>query len=75
MEFIPELPISEGYNNVLVVRDKLVIYANFVLISISITRKGTVIAKSRILRQEIVDKDSRRRGRFRKEVSNRTSLK
>src|ERR1700683_19697 len=40
MEIVPELPISEGYDNVLVVRDKLVIYANFVPTLTSITKKG-----------------------------------
>ena len=64
MDFIPKLLISKEYNNVLVTKDKLVIYANFVPTSTSITERGTVIAKFGILRRGIVDKDNRRKGRF-----------
>ena len=75
MEFILELPIFKGYSNILVVKDKLSKCTNFVLTSTSINEKGTVIAKFRIPRQVIMDRDVRQTGRFQKEISNGMSLK
>ena len=75
MEFIPELPISREYDNVLVVKDKLAVYANFIPTSTSITKRGMVIAKFRIPRQGIMDRDISQTGSFWMEISNWTSLK
>jgi hypothetical protein len=41
MDFIPELPESEGYDNVLVTMDKLTKYALFILATYTSTKKGT----------------------------------
>ena len=75
MEFILELPIFKGYSNILVVKDKLSKCTNFVLTSTSINEKGTVIAKFRIPRQVIMDRDVCQTGRFQKEISNGMSPK
>ena len=79
MNFIPELPNCEGYNNILVIMDKLTKYAIFIPTSTSITEKGTaerhVIAKFRILRQVIMDRDIHWTGEFWKEISNQMGVK
>ena len=79
MNFIPELPNCEGYNNILVIMDKLTKYAIFIPTSTSITEKGTaerhVIAKFRILRQVIMDRDIHWTGEFWKEISNQMGMK
>jgi len=41
MDFIPELPESEGYDNVLVIVDKLTKDVLFILTTTMITEKGT----------------------------------
>jgi hypothetical protein len=41
MDFIPELPECEGYDNVLVIVDKLTKYAIFIPTTTTITKKGT----------------------------------
>jgi len=41
MDFIPELPVSNGYDNVLVIVDKLTKYALFIPTTTTITKKGT----------------------------------
>ena len=41
MDFIPELPESDGYNNILVIVDKLTKYAIFIPTTTTITEKGT----------------------------------
>ena len=74
MDFIRELPNSKGYDNILVIMDKLAMYTIFIPTSTSITEKGTaerhVIAKFGIPRQVIMDRDIRWTGEFWKENSN-----
>ena len=62
MDFIPELPESSRYNNILVIIDKLIKYAIFIPTTTSITKKGTaelffrhMIAQYGIPRQVISD--------------------
>jgi hypothetical protein len=64
MDFIPELPESEGFDNVLVIVDKLTKYALFIPRTTTITKKGTaklffehVITQYGIPRQVITDQD------------------
>lgn len=75
MDFIPELPVSEGYDNVLVVVDKLTKYGLFIPCQTSINEKETaqlifkhVICEYGIPRQIISDRDIRWRGDFWKET-------
>jgi len=65
MDFIPELPVSNGYNNILVIVDKLTKYALFIPTTTTITKKGTaklffhhVIAQYGIPWQVISDWDT-----------------
>ena len=64
MDCIPELPECEGYDNVLVIVDKLTKYAIFIPTTTTITEKGTaelffqhVISQYGISRQVITDRD------------------
>ena len=41
MDFIPELPESKGYDNILVIVDTLTKYTLFILTTTTITKKGT----------------------------------
>ena len=75
MDFIPELPISEGFDNVLVVVDKLTKYGMFIPCHTTINEKETaklifkhVICEYGIPRQIISDRDVRWRGDFWKET-------
>src|ERR1700720_2655344 len=75
MDFIPELPESEGFKNILVIVNKLTKYAIFIPTTVNITEKDTaelffhhVILKFGIPRQVISDRDVRWRGDFRKEM-------
>ena len=75
MDFIPELPTSNGFNNILVIVDKLTKYAIFIPTSTKITEVETaklffkhVISKFGIPRQVISDRDTRWRGDFWKEI-------
>ena len=75
MDFIPELPISQGYDNILVIVDKLTKYGIFVPCSTKITEVETaqlifkhVICEYGIPRQIISDRDVRWRGDFWKEI-------
>ena len=77
MDFIPELPECEGYDNILVIVDKLTKYAIFIPTTTTITEKGTaelffqhVISQYGIPRQVITDRDVRWRGEFWKEICN-----
>ena len=74
MEFIPKLPISGEYEDILIVKVRLATNANFILTSTSIAEKRAVTAKFGIPRQVIMDRDVRRTGRFWKESSNKISL-
>ena len=75
MDFIPELPLSDGYDNVLVIVDKLTKYGIFIPCHTSITEKETaqlvfkhIICEYGIPRQIISDRDVRWRGDFWKET-------
>jgi hypothetical protein len=74
MEFIPKLPISGEYEDILIVKVKLATNANFIPTSTSIAERRAVTAKFGIPRQVIMDRDVRRTGRFWKESSNKISL-
>jgi len=82
MDFIPELPESDGYDNILVIVDKLTKYAIFIPTTTTITEKGTaelffrhVIAQYGIPRQVISDRDTRWKGEFWKEICDRMGMK
>ena len=71
MDFIPELPASGGFDNVLVIVDKLTKYAIFIPTTIEISKEDTarlfykhVISKFGIPKQIITDRDTRWRGDF-----------
>lgn len=64
MDFIPELPLSNGFDNVLVIVDKLTKYAIFIPTTVEISKEETaklffkhVISKFGIPRQIITDHD------------------
>jgi len=66
MDFIPELPESYRYNNILFIVDKLMKYTIFIPTTTTITEKGTaelffrhVITQYGIPRQVISDRDTR----------------
>ena len=78
MDFIPELPICEGYNNVLVIVDKLTKYAT----TTAITERETtelffqhVISQYGIPRHIISDRDTWWRGDFWKEICDKMGMK
>jgi hypothetical protein len=82
MNFIPELPTSNGFDNVLVIVDKLTKYAIFIPTTTTITEKGTaelffrqVIFKFGIPRQVITDRDTQWKGDFWKEVCQLIGMK
>ena len=75
MDFIPELPASNGFDNILVIVDKLTKYAIIVPTTTRITEEETarlffkhVISKFGIPRQVISDRDTRWQGDFWKEI-------
>ena len=75
MDFIPELPISGEFDNILVIIDKLTKYVIFVPTNTRVTEEETarlffkhVISKFRIPRQVISERDTRWRGDFWKEI-------
>ena len=75
MNFIPKLPFSNGFDNILVIVDKLTKYAIIIPMTTKITEEETtklffkhIISKFRILRQVISDRDTRWRGNFWKEI-------
>ena len=81
MDFIPELPLSNGFNNILVIVDKLTKYGIFIPTTTNITEVETttlffkhVISKFGIPRQVILDRDTRWRGEFWKEICNRIGM-
>ena len=82
MDFIPELPECEGYDNVLVIVDKLKKYAIFILMTTMITEKGTaeiffqhVISQYGIPRQVIIDRDILWKGEFWREICDHMGMK
>ncbi|TFY69430.1 hypothetical protein EVJ58_g442 [Rhodofomes roseus] len=75
MDFIPELPNSSGFDNILVIVDKLTKYGLFIPTTTKITEKETakllfdrVFKEYGLPRQIISDRDIRWRGEFWKEV-------
>ena len=75
MDFIPELPLSNGFDNILVIVDKLTKYVIFIPTTTRITEGETaklffkhVVSKFGILHQVISDRDTRWRGDFWKEI-------
>lgn len=75
MDFIPELPLSDGFDNILVIVDKLTKYAIFIPTTTRITEEETaklffkhVVLKFGIPCQVISDRDTRWRGDFWKEI-------
>jgi hypothetical protein len=82
MDFIPELPESNGHNNILVIIDKLMKYTIFIPTTTTITEKGTaelffwhVIAQYGIPRQVISDQDVWWKGEFWKEICDWMGMK
>jgi len=81
MDFIPELPLSDGFDNILVIVDKLTKYAIFIPTTTTITEVGTaelffhnIISKFSIPQQVIMDRDVRWRGEFWKEICNKMGM-
>ena len=82
MDFIPELPVSNGFDNVLVIVDKLTKYAIFIPTTVKINEIDSarlffkhVITKFGIPRQIISDRDTRWRGDFWKEICRLMGMK
>ena len=80
-DFIPELPLSSSFDNILVIVDKLTKYAIFIPITISVTEVETaklffhhIISKFGIPQQVITDRDARWRGEFWKEICKRMGM-
>src|ERR1700683_135315 len=76
MDFIPELPLYDGFDNIFVIVDKLTKYAIFIPTTTTIGEKETaelffhhVISKFGIPRQVISDRDTWWWGNFWKEIS------
>jgi transposase InsO family protein len=82
MDFIPELPESEGFDNILVIVDKLTKYALFIPTSTNINEVDTaklffdhVISRYGIPLQVISDRDTRWKGDFWNEVCRLMGMK
>lgn len=82
MDFIPELPLSEGYDNILVIVDKLTKYAIFIPTTVNIAEVETarfffhhVISQFGIPKQIITDQDTRWKGDFWLEICNHMGMK
>ena len=82
MDFIPELPTSDGYDNILVIIDKLTKWVIFIPCHTGISDIKTarlffkhIIAKYGIPRQVITDHDSRWRNEFWNEVCQLMGMK
>ena len=82
MDFIPELPECEGYNNILVIVDKLTKYTIFIPTTTTITERETtelffqhVISQYGIPRQIISDRDTWWWGDFWKETCDKMGMK
>ena len=81
MDFILELPSSSGFDNILVIMDKLTKYAIFIPTTISVTEVETaklflhhIISKFNISQQVIMDRDARWKGEFWKEICKRMGM-
>ena len=82
MDFVPELPKSEGFDNILVIVDKLTKYAIFVPTTVNVGEKETeklffehVISQYGIPHQVITDHDTRWRNDFWKEICKQMGMK
>ena len=82
MDFIPELPTSEGFDNVLVIVDKLTKYAIFIPCTVNITEGEMakiffeqVISKFGIPWQVITDHDAQWRNDFWAEICQLMGMK
>ena len=71
MDFILELPSSSGFDNILVIVDKLTKYTIFIPTTVSVTEVETaetffhhIISKFGIPQQVITDRDARWTGEF-----------
>ena len=81
MNFIPELPLSSGFDNILVIMDKLTKYTILILTTISVMEVQTaklffhhIISKFSIPQQIITDRDDRWREEFWKEIFKRMGM-
>jgi hypothetical protein len=81
MDFIPELPLSDGFDNIFVIVDKLTKYAIFIPTTTTIGEKETaelffhhIISKFGIPRQVILDRDTQWQGNFWKEICDRMGM-
>ena len=81
MDFIPELPSSSGFDNILVIVDKLTKYTIFIPTTVSIIEIETaelffhhIISKFSIPRQVIMDRDTRWKGEFWKEICKKMGM-
>jgi hypothetical protein len=82
MDFIPELPDSDGFDNILVIVDKLTKYGIFIPCSIKISDVETaqlffkhVVAHFGLPRQVITDRDTRWRNEFWGEICQLMGMK
>ena len=82
MDFIPELPEGKGYDNVLVIVDKLTKYAIFIPTTTAVTERETaelffqhVISQYGIPKQIISDRDTWWQGDFWKEICDKMGIK
>ena len=82
MDFITELPDSNGYDAILVIVDKLTKYATFIPTQTTINEKETaqlffkhIVCKNGLPRQIISDRDSRWTGTFWKEICRLMDIK
>jgi len=82
MDFIPELPGSSRYDDILVIIDKLMKYTIFIPTTTMITEKGTaelffqhMITQYRIPRQVISDRDTQWKGEFWKKICDWMGMK
>ena len=82
MDSIPELPECEGYDNILVIVDKLTKYAIFIPTTTAVTERETaelffqhVISQYGIPKQIISDRDTWWQGDFWKEIYNKMGIK
>ena len=80
MDFILELPLSSGFNNILVIIDTLTKYTIFIPTTISVTEVDAklffhhIISKFSIPQQVTTDRDARWRGEFWKEICKRMGM-
>ena len=81
MDFILELPLSSGFDNILVIVDKLIKCTIFIPNTVSVTEVETaelffyyIISKFSIPQQVITDRDARWKGEFWKKICKRMGM-